>query len=354
MTTPSENQPAPTEGEVRNYLLYTLSLPERALRSSIGAVGGAVRESAGLLVPQALRDSQTYRIMVQQTLDFLVEDVGGVDRPPAAASADSPRVENFVARKAVGNFVELAGLATLHLSPMLVLAVVSDVAHGSTTFLQELAGELREAGVIDESSSINSTGDLLTAIASTARTASSAFDTPPLSLEGLRATVEQTAEAARQIDVVNAIPQAEVARMWQEMRDLAAAEHVSLLELSSAMTLHSLDKIADVGRGVLTSVRIAGRLVDAHLLDYYRIALADIHREGYYATLAKVSGAYIEGVWRNFSTERTTFTEDLASGRLLTKAAGTIGRWLGMGNEAKPELNHDGTTDTTKNQAGDS
>ena len=34
-------------------------------------------------------------------------------------------IDNFVARKTVGNFIELAGLATLHLSPLTLLAVVS-------------------------------------------------------------------------------------------------------------------------------------------------------------------------------------------------------------------------------------
>jgi hypothetical protein len=317
-----------TADAVRKYLLYTLSLPERALRSSVVVAGGAVRESASLLVPQALRDSQTYRVMVQQTLDFLVNDVGGVEASAGTAGAP-PRVEQFVARKTVGNFVEMAGMATFHLSPLLLLAVVSDVAYGSQTYLKELAGELQKAGVIGEQSTIHSTADLLTAISTTARAASTAFDTPPLSLEGLRETVEKTAVAVRQVNVADALPQAEVARMWQEMRDLAATEHVSLLQVSSAMTLHALDKVATIGRGALSSVRLAGQLVDRHLLDYYRNALGDLHEQGYYATLAKVSGPYIEGVWQNFSSDRPTITEELCSGRLLAKGASAVARWLG-------------------------
>ena len=38
------------------------------------------------------------------------------------------QTKDFVARKAVGNFIDMASLATLHLSPMLLLAVVGDVA----------------------------------------------------------------------------------------------------------------------------------------------------------------------------------------------------------------------------------
>jgi hypothetical protein len=45
---------------VREYLLYTLSLPERALRTTTGVAGGAIRESAALLVPQAFQDSKSF------------------------------------------------------------------------------------------------------------------------------------------------------------------------------------------------------------------------------------------------------------------------------------------------------
>jgi hypothetical protein len=275
--------------------------------------------------------------MVQQTLDFLVTDVGGMTARAQTGENTSPRVEQFVARKTVGNFVEMAGMATLHLSPLLVLAVVSDVAYGSKAYLKELAEELKRAGVIDDHSTIHNTGELLEAIGTTARAASTAFDTPPLSVEGLRETVQQTAEAARQIDVVNALPQAEVTRMWQEMRELAAEQNVSLLEVSSAMTLHALGKIADVGRGALSSVRIAGHMVDRHVLEYYRTALGDLHQNGYYATLAKVSGPYIEGVWENFSSDRPTITEELCTGRMFAKGAKTVARWLGYGGEGKSE-----------------
>ena len=68
-------------------------------------------------------------------LDFVVEDIGGVERNEE--DEGPPKVDNFVARKTVGNFVELAGMATFHLSPMTLLAIVSDVAYGSQTYLKE-------------------------------------------------------------------------------------------------------------------------------------------------------------------------------------------------------------------------
>ena len=69
---------------------------------------------------------------------WTAEDVGGVERP--ATAEVEPRTENFVARKAVGNFVEMAGLATFHISPLTVLATLLQFA--SLLMMAGLAGNL--------------------------------------------------------------------------------------------------------------------------------------------------------------------------------------------------------------------
>lgn len=321
-----ESQPSKS---VRDYLLYTLSLPERALRTTTGVAGGAIRESAALLVPQAFQDSKTYSILVGETLKFLTEDVGGVAAGQQADS-DEPAIDDFVARKTVGNFVEMAGLATLHVSPMMLLAVVSDVAYGSQTYLNELTSELKREGVIHPDTTIDHTSDLLAAVSKASGVAAAAFNTPPISVDGLREMIEQTKSAVAEIDPTQVLPQAEVERMWNEMQAIATHEEVSLFEVSSAMALHSLDRVASIGRGALSSTRAAGRLFDRHVIDHYRTALRDIESQGYYATLAETSQPYVDAVWHNFSTDKTTITEDLLSGKLVGEAGRTVGRWLGL------------------------
>lgn len=321
-------QPVPAARSVRDYLLYTLSLPERAVRSTAGLAGGALREASELLVPAAFQDSKTYSTLVRQTLDFLVEDVGGVAREDGDDAP--PKIDNYIARKAVGNFVEFAGMATLPVSPLVLLAVVSDLAYGSQSYLKELADELKREGVIDEESTIHHAGDLLDAVRDASGTAATTFDTPPLSVNGLRESIDQTREAVLRIDPAQVLPSAEISRMWEEMRAIASKEDVSLFEVSSAMTLHSLDKVAAVGRGALSGVRAAGTILDRHILDHYRDSLSDIHTKGYYATLAESSGPYIEAVWNNFSTDKPSVTEDLLSGKLVGNAARSVRKWLGM------------------------
>ncbi len=321
----------PAGYDVRRYLLYSLSIPERALRGSVGLVGGAVRESASLLVPSAFQNSKTYSVMVQQMLDFVVEDIGGVAR--TEEQAGPAPVENFVARKTVGNFVELAGLATLHISPMTVLAIMSDVAYGSQTLLREWGAELKRQGVIDENSTIDHADDLLDAVARASGEMAGAFDTPPLSVEGLKQTIDATRSSVAQIDPTKLIPREEIERMWTEMSEVARRDKVSLSEVSTTMALHSLNRVTNVGKGALSTVRVGGNLFDRHVVDHYRAALGDIYRDGVYATLAKRSGPYIDAVWQNFSSEKSTLTEDLVSGKLPMQAWNKVRRWFGGGGE---------------------
>ncbi len=335
----AENQPAPDSvdspsySSVLQYMRYSLSVPERALRSSVGVVGGAMRETASLLVPQAFQSSKTYSVMVQQMLDFVVEDIGGVQREEG--EAESPVVENFVARKTVGNFVELAGLATMHISPLTVLAVLSDVAYGSKTFLREWSDELKRQGIIDENSTIDQVDDLLASVAAASATTASAFDTPPLSVEGLRQTIEETRRSVASINPASVIPQSELQRMWKEMHTLATREGVTLTELSTTMTLHSLGQVGNLGNGALSGVRVAGNIFDQHVLDHYRTALDDIRRDGMYATLAKTSAPYIDAVWLNFSSDKSTVTEDLLNGKLIGRTWSGVRRWMGL---AEPDV----------------
>ncbi|MBN2581027.1 MAG: hypothetical protein JXB10_18740 [Pirellulales bacterium] len=329
---PENTSPDPGYSGVRDYLLFGLSLPERALRSGAGMIGGALRESAVLLVPQAFQDSKTYQVLIRQTLDFMAEDLGGVERKEDPAAP--PKIENFVARKAVGNFIEMAGWATLHVSPFLVLAVVSDVAYGSKAYLKELAQDLKREGIIAEDSTIDRADDLLAAVAATARTTATAFDTPPLSVSGLQETIDQTRQAVQTMDVRKVLPQAEVQRLWEEIRQTAANQGVDPLAVSSAMTLFALDKVATLGQGALSTVRVAGSLLDRTVLEHYRAALADVRSKGLYASLAESSQPYIDALWQNFSSRRTTVTEDLLSGKLFGKAAKAVRQWLG--GEAAP------------------
>jgi hypothetical protein len=213
-----------------------------------------------------------------------------------------------------------------------LLAVVNDVAYGSQTYLKELSAELKRHGVIDERSTIDHVDDLLAAVAGASGTMATAFDTPPLSVEGLRQTIDDTRNAVARMDPTKVIPQQELDRLWREMRELADREGVGIFDLSSAVTLSALDKIGHAGRGALSTVVVAGRLFDRHVIDHYEEALATIRDKGFYAALAESSRPYVEAVWTNFAHTRPTLTEDVVSGRMIGAAWRGMRRWIGGGD----------------------
>ena len=232
--------------------------------------------------------------------------------------------------------MELAGLATLHLSPVTVLALLSDIAYGSQSYLQELSDELKKNGIIDEKSTIDDAASLLSAVSQASSVTANTFSIPPLSVEGLKESIQQTRTALSQVHPSKIIPQAEIDRLWKEMRAMSHREGVGLLDISSAMTMYTLNRVGNVGRGALSTVVVAGNMFERNILGHYASALVSIKEKGFYATLAESSRPYIEATWHNFSTEKTTVTEDLLTGRLLGKAWGGMRAWFSRPQSTPP------------------
>ena len=319
---------APLRDRARSGFWYGLSLPERALRSTAGVVGGTLRESAAVALPDAVRNAKTYQVFVGQLLDFMAEDVGGA----GGGRRVGTRPEDFLARKTVGNFIDVAGLATVHLSPLLLLAVVSDVAYGSQTYLREVAEEMQRQGVIEDAAKVRRVDDLLEQIADFSSRTAAAFDQPPLSLEGLQETVRQTREALTRIDIAEVLPAADLRSLWNDLHTAARRQGVSPFRLSGLVTLASLDKVGKLGSGALSTVQVAGTLLNRHVLAHYRDVLASVERRGFYASLAESSRPYLQAAWGNFSPQRRTITEEFLRdggvGRVSERAAGKLRRWL--------------------------
>ena len=307
------------------YLFYGLSLPERAVRSSIGLAAGAARETAQFLVPRAFQDSRTYGIVIRNSLNFLASDVGGVAPDP---DGEQPAIEGYLARKAVGNFVDLAGWATLSCSPIWLMAVVSDVAYGARAYTRELATELKQKGLIDEKSTINSVDDLLGAIQAATGEAAGLFDTPPLSVKDLRATLEATRAALDGADITSVIPENELETLWSEMKQVAGEENVGLLGVSGAVTMLTLQKIGTVGQGALTGVQVVGGLLNRQVISHYTESMVTIREHGFYRSLRDTSEPYIEAVWSNFSIDRETWTEAVFNGRAIGWGFSKVTGWL--------------------------
>jgi hypothetical protein len=311
-----------------------MTLPERSLRSAIGLAGGFAKETAEWLVPQAFQSSKTYEIVVRNSLRFLTEDIAGVTgQADQAATAD-----DYLARKAVGNFVDLAGLATLHVSPLWLLAIASDVAYGSRAYVLELAEELKREGIIDETSTIHHVDDVLAAVQQASGEAASLFDTPPLSVEQMQQTLDQTRAAASSADFHKILPQAELDRYWREMRDLTQAEEVSLLGVSGALTMHTLGKVQSASQAAFAGLQVAGGMLNRHVLGHYVDSLQALRERGFYPIVRESSAPYVEAVWKNFAGSRKTWTDEVVTGRALGSMFRKLRGWFVRDQHGDPPV----------------
>lgn len=309
-----------TVGEASNALLrmfqYSTSLPERTLRSAGAIAGGFVRESANWMLPSAFRNSKSYSIFVQQMLDFVVNDLGGVRRAWAAGKEPNHE-EVFLARKTVGNLLDMTALATFHLSPLTVLAIFSDLAYGSKVYMQALSARLKEHGIIDQETTIDSAAELIAALEHASGNAANMFDQPPISIEGMQKTILETQTAIAEIDPTKLLPFAEIDQMWRQMELAAMEQNASIWDVSATMSIVALKKIQSLHQGTVVSLEIAGNMFHEHIVSHYWEALRSIEREGLLPTLSEASEPYLEAVWHNFSMDRKTWTEQLLSGELL-------------------------------------
>ncbi|MFN3191670.1 MAG: hypothetical protein ACE361_14260 [Aureliella sp.] len=298
---------------------YSASLPERTLRSATALAGGFVNETANWLIPSAFRNSKSYSIFVQQMLDFVVSDVGGVKRLRAGASSGSPdpKEEIDLARKTVGNLLDMTAFATFHLSPITVLAIFSDVAYGSKTYLDQLSSRLKEQGIISEETTIDGAADLVEALENASGHAVSMFDQPPISIAGLKKTLTETQHAVASIDATKLIPASEIDQLWQQMELAAEDQNASIWDVSATMSMVALKNIESAGRGAIVGLEIAGDMFSEHIVSHYWDGLREIEKEGLLPTLSEASQPYLEAVWSNFSINQKTWTEQLLSGEFL-------------------------------------
>ena len=70
------------------------------------------------------------------------------------------------------------------------------------------------------------------------------------------------------------------------------------------------------------------------MIDHYFDSLGTLKEQGIYNTLRDTSEPYIDAVWTNFSVERETWTEQLLSGRAISRGLTTIAGWFR--SEEKP------------------
>jgi hypothetical protein len=295
-------------------------------------VGGAcavLRETASVAVPGAIQRSRLYSTAVRKMLDFLVTDIGKLRCPPAGDAASETAAaagedSQYVVKKAIGNVIDLAGLTVLHVSPFWVIAIFSDVALGTKTYLRALAEELKRQGVIEKSATIDNIDNLLGALEETSGALAENLDTPPVTVAQLRTSVTRLRQEAGRIDLTRVISSEDVAAVWNELERTASREGRSLLEVSGAVAMMTYTQLVRTGKGAYSSAKVGFDLVNDNIVQHYREALQRIHQRGYYQAVLETYEPYVQGLRLLFESCTETTTEQLLRGKPFRR----LWRWL--------------------------
>ena len=276
---------------MRRPVRYLLTLPERLLRAIAAASGGAVHETAELVLPRLVRRSRLYEATAKNLLRITVELVGGVERPRSEVADEvEPSPRKLVVRKTAGNVVELGSILAFGLSPLWLLAAAADVTHGTRVYLDALVRELKGAGVLAADAELRSVDELLAALEGASGTSARLIDIPPLEVQALKQSL-----ADLRNDAASLPTPAELAAVYAALRDEADREKRSLLEVSLGMGLAFFNAARHVGR--------------QHVLDPYTEDLRPVRDEGFAPYARRVGRPYADAVVRHFSPSRTTLLE---------------------------------------------
>src|SRR5882757_7955821 len=137
---------------------YLLSLPERLIRSTVGLGAGLAREVSEVAIPDGIRRSQLYRNLVDATLHFLIEQVGGVEGVYPSVDA---LPDNFLARRTAGNAIEVLGIVAFRASPVWILAALADVCGMGRHLIPEIADALKAQGLLEKDAQFASVDQML-------------------------------------------------------------------------------------------------------------------------------------------------------------------------------------------------
>ena len=169
-----------------HFVLWSVSLPERIVRSAAG-LAGLIGSGAARLLPRPVRETRFYRTLVTRYLRILSDDIGGAGRFPESQALDALTAT----RLGVGSMLDNLCILTLHASPLWILFAAQDVAKGARTLVSQIVDDLKAKGLVQEGSRLDNVDLLLEAVAKLSERTSTVIDMPPLKLDEIKQAMSE-------------------------------------------------------------------------------------------------------------------------------------------------------------------
>ena len=291
---------------------YLLSFPERMARAALGFSAGVAREVGVVALPASVRRSQLYTNMVDATLRFLTEQVGGVERSLGEGAA---LPQDFLARRTAGNAVEVLGIVAFRASPVWVLAALADLCGMGRHLMPEIADALKAQGLLEKDAEFTTVDDLLDGLEKTSARLASTINTPPLDVKSLRSEWETIRHEARALQPASLPSRETIGSVWEQLKEESQRQNTTIFQTSSMMALDAVRGLPEGARWLSASARVGvtrtGQVFASALLDHYTTTLHDIQRVGYVTYAGTQLRPYVHAAARQFSPQHRTLTERL-------------------------------------------
>jgi len=291
---------------------YILSLPERAIRTALGFSAGLLREVTEVALPAAVRRSALYKTLVDTTLRYLIEQVGGTK---GVYRSEQPHPDRFLARRGVGHAIELLGIVAFRVSPVWALAALADLSGLGRHLIPEIASALKEEGLLDEATQFESVDQLLDGLERTSSRLAQAINAPPLNVAELRKEWQAIRSQAQSAKPPRSPSPTAIAKQWKDIKQESTRQGRSIYETSSLMAIAAVRALPNRVRWLSASTRVTARrtrkVLAADLLDGYGRTLSELRNVGYSTYAKQQLSPYLRACVDQFSSQRRTFTQRL-------------------------------------------
>jgi hypothetical protein len=289
---------------------YLLSLPERVIRSALGLSAGLLREIGEVVVPRAMRRGQLYKSLVDTTLRYMIEQVGGAK---GVYPTEVPQTRAFLARRGVGHVIELLGIAAFRISPVWVFAALADVSGIGRRLIPEIAEALKEEGLLEKETQFETVDQLLDGLEKTSSHLAQTINVPPLDVAGLRAEWSEMRLHARELKPLDSPSVEYISEQWEELKHEAARQGRSVFATSSVMAISAVRSLPARARWFSSSTRVgavrAGRFFYATILADYSHTLGELRAAGYASYARRQLSPYLRATVDQLLRPERSITE---------------------------------------------
>ena len=301
---------------------YLLSFPERLARSVLGIGAGVAREVGEIALPDGIRRSQLYQNLVDATLRYLIEQVGGVE---GVYNDGEALPDNFLARRTAGNAVEVLGIVAFRASPVWILAALADLCGMGRHLIPEMANTLKSQGLLEKDAQFATIDEMLDGLERTSSRLAATINTPPLDVAGLRKEWEAIREEVRGLPPASLPSLDTIGNLWAQLKAESARQDRSIFETSSVMAISAAHALPGGVRWLSASARVGathtGHIFAAALLDHYGQTLSEMRQVGYLAYAGRQFRPYVRAAVDQFSPQRRTLTQHALEKLRLIKSA---------------------------------